>query len=89
MVLINMMGTESVQKELDSMIHKHAVWQDVATQLATVREREHNDILLLASVVHASKYGSLVMHTMHPCTRSTLMILTWVQFFGGGLDVGD
>ena len=27
------MGTESVQKKLDDMMHNHAVWQDVAAQL--------------------------------------------------------
>ena len=33
MGLINLMGTESVQKKLDGMIHNHAMWQDVAAQL--------------------------------------------------------
>ena len=64
MGLINLMRTESVHKKLDGMIHNHAVWQDVAAQLATVRKREHNDVSLRASVVHVSKHGSLVMHTM-------------------------
>ena len=40
MGLIDLMGTESVQKNLDGMIHNHAVWQDVAAQLNTQHSAE-------------------------------------------------
>ena len=40
MSLINIMGTESVQKKFDGMVHNHKVWQDVAAQLNTRHNAE-------------------------------------------------